>query len=199
MRSNDDGRTFTVVFFTDGQPTIGETNPDKILKNVASQEHRQHAHLHLRRRRRRQRHACSTSWPSRPGRSAPTSGRAEDIEAKVSQPVQQDQPPGAGQPEADGRRRASACSEVYPPQLPDLFHGSQLVVLGRYHGTGPAAIKLTGTVGKETRGVRLRDRPSRRRPATTRPSSRTCGPAARSATCSTRSASTARRRSWSTR
>src|SRR5207302_3546917 len=34
MRSKDDSRSFTVVFFTDGQPTIGETNPEKILKNV---------------------------------------------------------------------------------------------------------------------------------------------------------------------
>ena len=30
------GRAFTVVFFTDGQPTIGETNTDKILKNIAA-------------------------------------------------------------------------------------------------------------------------------------------------------------------
>ncbi|MGH7227161.1 MAG: hypothetical protein ACRELF_28430, partial [Gemmataceae bacterium] len=42
-------------------------------------------------------------------------------------------------------------SEVYPPDLPDLFHGSQLVVLGRYSGKGPAAIKLTGQVGMETK------------------------------------------------
>ena len=35
MRSSDTGRTFTIVFFTDGQPTIGETNPEKILKNIA--------------------------------------------------------------------------------------------------------------------------------------------------------------------
>ena len=42
-------------------------------------------------------------------------------------------------------------SEVYPPQLPDLFHGSQLVVLGRYTGKGHAAVKLTGNVGKETK------------------------------------------------
>src|SRR5262249_40279493 len=34
MRSDDDSRTFTMVFFTDGQPTIGETDTDKILKNV---------------------------------------------------------------------------------------------------------------------------------------------------------------------
>src|SRR5262249_27267995 len=30
----DEGRTFTVVFFTDGMPTIGETDAEKILKNV---------------------------------------------------------------------------------------------------------------------------------------------------------------------
>ena len=40
-------------------------------------------------------------------------------------------------------------SEIYPPELPDLFHGQQLIVLGRYTGKGQAAIKLTGTVGKE--------------------------------------------------
>ena len=34
MRSNDSDRTFTIVFFTDGQPTVGETNPEKIVKNV---------------------------------------------------------------------------------------------------------------------------------------------------------------------
>jgi Ca-activated chloride channel family protein len=40
-------------------------------------------------------------------------------------------------------------SEVYPPQLPDLFHGTQLVVLGRYSGQGHVAVKLTGNVGKD--------------------------------------------------
>jgi Ca-activated chloride channel family protein len=37
LRSKEEGRTFTVVFFTDGQPTIGETNVEKILKNTLSQ------------------------------------------------------------------------------------------------------------------------------------------------------------------
>src|SRR5262249_36043215 len=32
--SKDEGRSFTIVFFTDGQPTVGETNPETILKNV---------------------------------------------------------------------------------------------------------------------------------------------------------------------
>src|SRR5262249_42378578 len=36
MRSSDLGRSFTIVFFTDGLPTIGETNPQKIIQNVAA-------------------------------------------------------------------------------------------------------------------------------------------------------------------
>jgi Ca-activated chloride channel family protein len=40
---------------------------------------------------------------------------------------------------------------VYPPQLPDLFAGGQVVVLARYDGKGPVVVKLTGTVAKETR------------------------------------------------
>ena len=42
-------------------------------------------------------------------------------------------------------------AEVYPPELPDLFHGGQVTVFGRYTGSGAVAIKLTGSVGKETR------------------------------------------------
>jgi Ca-activated chloride channel family protein len=41
--------------------------------------------------------------------------------------------------------------EMYPTQLPDLFHGGQLVVLGKYSGHGHAALTLTGQVGGDTR------------------------------------------------
>src|SRR4051812_7815534 len=34
MRGKDEGRSHTVVFFTDGQPTIGEERPERIVKNV---------------------------------------------------------------------------------------------------------------------------------------------------------------------
>src|SRR5262249_5700341 len=37
LRSADSSRTFTIVFFTDGQPTIGETNVDRIMRNVMAQ------------------------------------------------------------------------------------------------------------------------------------------------------------------
>ena len=34
LRPADTSRTFTVVFFTDGEPTVGETNPGNIVKAV---------------------------------------------------------------------------------------------------------------------------------------------------------------------
>ena len=39
---------------------------------------------------------------------------------------------------------------MYPSELPDLFKGDQLVVAGRYTGSGEVEAKLTGTVaGRE--------------------------------------------------
>ena len=34
IRGNDASRPFVIVFFTDGMPTIGETNPEKITRDV---------------------------------------------------------------------------------------------------------------------------------------------------------------------
>ena len=36
FRTDEQGRSFNIVFFTDGQPTVGETNIDKILQNIAA-------------------------------------------------------------------------------------------------------------------------------------------------------------------
>ncbi len=40
-------------------------------------------------------------------------------------------------------------SNSYPQTLPDLFKGSQLVLLGKYKGDGPLTVFLSGKVGKE--------------------------------------------------
>jgi Ca-activated chloride channel family protein len=147
MRPSDPGRCFTVVFFTDGQPTISETNPEQIVRNVMAKNT-----------------ASTRIFTFGVGddvnavlldqladktRSVSTYVReTEDIEAKVSglyakisHPVLTDLKLTVG---AD-----VSISEVYPPQLPDLFHGSQLVVLGRYRGHGHAAVTLSGTVGTD--------------------------------------------------
>jgi Ca-activated chloride channel family protein len=148
-RSGDSARPFTVVFFTDGLPTVGETNPDTILSRVMD------------------RNTASTriftfgvgddvnaallDQLADKTRAVSTYVRpAEDIEvktsglySKISHPVLTNLKLTAG--------KGITLSEVYPTHLPDLFHGSQLVVLGRYHGKGHTTVTLTGSVGKESR------------------------------------------------
>src|SRR5205085_2127749 len=70
----------------------------------------------------------------------------EDIEIKVSGFFAK-----VNQPVLTNLKLASVSGagllEIYPPKLPDLFFGGQVIVLGRYHGTGPTTLRLTGNVG----------------------------------------------------
>src|SRR6185436_16432361 len=119
-----------VVFFTDGQPTIGETNVDKILKNTLAQNTAStriftfgvgdDVNATMLDQLAEQTRALSTFV--RP---------AEDIEAKVSGLYSKISNPILTNLKLTASNDIS-LSEVYPAQLPDLFHGSQLVVLGRY-------------------------------------------------------------------
>jgi Ca-activated chloride channel family protein len=149
MRPASDERPFTVVFFTDGEPTIGETDPEKILRSFAAKNTARtrvftfgvgdEVNAALLDRLAEQTRALSTYV--RP---------AEDIEAKVSGMFSK-----MANPVLTNLKLVTTgdvrLGEVYPPVLPDLFHGGQLVVMGRYDGKGAAAIKLTGKIGKATR------------------------------------------------
>jgi Ca-activated chloride channel homolog len=148
----DEGRTFTMVFFTDGQPTIGDgdkTQPEAILKNTIAKNTANtriftfgvgddvNATL-LDQLAERTRALATYVRPH------------EDIEVKTSSLFAK-----MSHPVLANLRLATTgdvrLSEIYPPQLPDLFHGGQLTVAGRYTGKGPSAIKLTGRVGKDSK------------------------------------------------
>ncbi len=155
LRSKDEGRVFNVVFFTDGEPTVGEVRPEKILANVAAKNS---ANTRI--------FTFGVGYGSGPrdrlnaslldgladqSRGFSTFVRPEeDIEAKVSGMYSKISNPVLANLKLSVTNGMN-ISEVYPPQLPDLFHGGQLVVLGRFNGTGPGAVKLTGTIGKETK------------------------------------------------
>jgi len=47
--------------------------------------------------------------------------------------------------------------QAYPRTLPDLFKGSELIVLGKYRGSGPLSLVLTGKVGREEKRFILED------------------------------------------
>ncbi len=141
------GRTFQVVFLTDGLPTVGLTETAKIVELVNRQD-RQGVRIyafgvgddvdaHLIDLLTETTRGCSTYV--RP---------AEDLEVKVSafsakiqRPVRTDL-----ELEISGGPR---LVEMYPPRLPDLFQGEQLQVVGRYEGKGRAAITLKGHAGDE--------------------------------------------------
>jgi Ca-activated chloride channel family protein len=149
LRPTDTSRPFTVVFFTDGEPTVGETNPERIVKTVADRN-TSHTRIFtfgvgndvnatLLDRLAEGTRAVSTYV--RPEEDIEV--KVSSLYAKISHPVLTDLKlvPGQG----------VQLTEVYPTRLPDLFHGGQVVVLGRYTGTGHKAITLTGTVGGHTR------------------------------------------------
>lgn len=142
----DAARPYLVVFLTDGKPTIGEVSEDAIVKNVADRDARVprvftfgvgydvNTHL-LDKVAARSRGASEYVKP------------AEDIEVKVSRfydkasrPVLADLALDVGQ---------AGLYDVYPKQLPDLFSGMQLLVLGRYKKDGHVAIKLSGQLNEQ--------------------------------------------------
>jgi Ca-activated chloride channel family protein len=147
MRPNDPTRPFTMVFFTDGQPTVDETNPDKIVKNVAA-KNTGGARIFtfgvgddV--------NAAMLDQLAESTRAVCTYVReAEDIETKVASLYGKISNPILTDLKLTTSENIQ-IHEIYPPKLPDLFQGNQLVVLGRFTGTGPSVVRLTGMVGKD--------------------------------------------------
>lgn len=160
MRSEDMGRTFTVVFFTDGQPTIGETDTQKILKNVTA-KNSSNTRIFTFGVGQPQISGKNESYDlnatfldqlAEQTRAISTYVRPqEDLETKVASLYKKISHPVLANLKLAVVGGDARLSEMYPQQLPDLFHGGQLSICGKYDGKGPVALKLTGTVGKETR------------------------------------------------
>jgi Ca-activated chloride channel family protein len=147
MRSDDAARPFTVVFFTDGQPTVDETDTDKIVKKTLAKNSANTRIFTF--GVGDDVNAAMLDQLAEATRAVSSYVRpAEDIESKVaslygkiSNPVLTDLKLTASEP--------MRMHEIYPPKLPDLFHGTQLIVIGRYTGHGHVAVRLTGMVGSE--------------------------------------------------
>lgn len=148
LRSRDTSRSSTIVFFTDGIPTLDERDPNKIVQNVAKRNTEStriftfgvgdDVNAAMLDQLADSTRALSTYV--RPAEDI--EAKAASLQAKISHPVMTN---------VKLTTTNIKFNEVYPPKLPDLFHGGQLVVIGRYSGHGPAAIKLNGIVGSEHR------------------------------------------------
>jgi Ca-activated chloride channel family protein len=134
-----------VLFFTDGCPTVGEDDTTAILKNVSDANRKgdkPRARLFTfgvgddvdaQLLDRVAEENAGTSAYVRPGESIETA--ASSLFDKVRFPVLSDVTL-----KVEGLR----TDDVYPAHLPDLFKGSQLVVVGRYEGGGDKLLRLSG-------------------------------------------------------
>lgn len=136
-------RPAIIIFLTDGLPTSGVTEPDLILNNI-DQTTASNVRIFpfgvgddvdtflLDSLARQQRGASAYV---RPGERVDEA--VSGFYAKVSTPVLADV-----NLRVDGVR----IEDTYPFPLPDIFAGTQLIVVGRYRTGGPATVTLEGTV-----------------------------------------------------
>ncbi len=131
-----------VVFLTDGLPTVGETNPERILQAVRELNEQREIRLF-------------------------TFGVGYDVNVQLLDRLceQNRGTPEYVRPEENIETRLARFSDrinlplltdlrltlegvqaydIYPAALPDLFEGDQLVIMGRYRGSGRAVITLEG-------------------------------------------------------
>jgi Ca-activated chloride channel homolog len=137
-------RPFVVIFLTDGQPTVGNTDPKDILANVKKEDdgHTRifcfgigtDVNTHLLDKITEQTRATSQYVLPE-----------EDLEVKLSSFYSKIKEPVLADPSLKftGDVRVT---KLYPSPLPDLFKGEQLVLVGRYTGHGASAAVIDGKV-----------------------------------------------------
>jgi Ca-activated chloride channel family protein len=144
LRPENNARPFVIVFLTDGKPTIGETDEERIVAKVAREQGAAtrifcfgigtdiNTHL-LDKIAERTKAVSQFVLPE------------EDLEVKVSNFFMKIKEPLLTnlKLEFPGSVRVT---KLYPNPLPDLFRGDQLVLAGRYSGDGDGDIILDGTL-----------------------------------------------------
>ncbi|MBD3181338.1 VWA domain-containing protein, partial [Candidatus Poribacteria bacterium] len=144
----DEDRPRVIVFLTDGLPTVGEKDVDKILKNVKDTRNKAirmftfgvgyDVNTHF-----------LDNLSQKNGGTPQYVEPSEDIEmavslfySKISEPVLSD---------LELRVDEIKVKEIYPRTMPDLFRGTQLLVMGRYEGNGRGDIEISGQIGDESK------------------------------------------------
>ncbi len=157
-RPGKSDRPFVVIFLTDGLPTVGSRNPDEIIAGVKKAGDARIFSFGI---------GSDVNTQLLDQIAENTRGFSqyvlanEDLELKVSNFYTRIKEPALTnlRLEFSGDVRAS---KMYPAELPDLFKGDQLVLAGRYTGSGEVEAKLTGmAAGREqtfTYKVRFDDR-----------------------------------------
>jgi len=144
-----------VLFLTDGLPTVGTTETADILRH-AQQANPSRSRVFVFGVGNDVNTELLDRISSDHRGTSVYIGETEDLEAaisgfyeKISSPLLSD---------LAVTFRGIETSQVYPRSLPDLFKGSQLVLVGKYKGRGPVSIVLTGKSGREEKRFVLEGR-----------------------------------------
>jgi Ca-activated chloride channel family protein len=145
-RMRDGERPGYVLFLTDGLPTVGTTGTQEILRNLKEGNPRRSRIFVFGVGDDVNTELLDRIASDHRGASVYI-GPAENLEValssfyeKISSPVLSD---------LAVEFSGIETSQVYPRVLPDLFRGSQIVLVGRYNGDGPVSVTLTGRTGRD--------------------------------------------------
>lgn len=141
--NNFSGRPSVIIFITDGKPTIGEINEDKLVKKIESLNKNKARIFSFGLGTDLNSHLLDKISETSKGLRYYASPK-EDIELKVSRFYKKIQSPAL----IDLSINSSGNIELYqmyPKNPPDLYYGSALTILGRYKGKGKTSITLSGT------------------------------------------------------
>jgi Ca-activated chloride channel family protein len=142
-------RPFLVVFMTDGKPTIGDTNEEELLKQVNTSNQNNvriftfgigtNLNTHLLDKIT----AATKAYRTYVLPDEDIEVKVSDFYTKVSSPILTDIKVTFD--------KGVRVSEVYDKQIPDLFKGGSISLLGRYKGEGESKVTVSGLVNGEKR------------------------------------------------
>lgn len=138
--------TYMIVFLTDGLPTVGEQDIKKIVNNINNANKQKSRIFVFGVGDDVNTHLLDNISSLNKGVSEYVRPK-EDLEVKVSNFYTKISQPVLADLKLDFGK--INVQDVYPKILPDLFKGSQLIILGRYKNSGTETIDLSGNIGEE--------------------------------------------------
>jgi len=143
-----------ILFLTDGLPTVGITGTKKILQNI-TKGNKYNSRVFVFGVGNDVNTQLLDRISSDNRGTSVYVGERDDLEIAISSYYEKMSSPLLSDLEISFK--GIEVKDSYPRNLPDLFKGSQLVLLGKFKGKGPISVTLSGKVGKEEKKFVLED------------------------------------------
>jgi len=136
-----------IIFITDGKPTIGETNDDRLIKKVENMNKDKNRIFTFGIGNEINTHLLDKITELTKATRSYISPN-EDIEVKISSFYDKVQSPVLTNPSITYENNIKVF-KTYPKELPDLFRGTSVTIFGRYSSNGSSQINLNGILKGE--------------------------------------------------